>query len=142
MTNIWKKWFTNRGGMRVVLVLLYLLATFGIPLSHTCKLAYKDVHNCHLERASHQLHSDSFVEVHHTVIFNQNSFSGKTDAHDLYCPACLYSLTSKTFKLCSNTSLCSTQTVVKTQVLPQLSFIKQLEWFCSAPLRAPPSITS
>ena len=141
MVNIWKKWFANPGGMRVVLVLLYLLATFDIPLSHTCQLTDKNVHNHNSECTSHLLQSNSYVEVHHTA-FNQNSLSGKTDAHDLYCPACLYLLTSKTAKLCSNTSLCSTQNVVRTQVLPQLSFIRQLEWFCSAPLRAPPSITS
>ena len=137
MTNIWKKWLTGRGGMRVVLALLYLFATFGIPLSHTCKLGDKDGHNYHSECTSHQLQSDSSVEVHHTA-FNQNILSDRTDSHDLYCPACLYSLTSKAFKLYSNTSLYSAQTVVRTQVLPQLSFIKQLEWFCSAPLRAPP----
>jgi len=140
MADIWKKWLKNPRGMRVVLALLYLLATFGIPLSHTCKPADKDLHNCHTERASHQLQSDSYVEVHHTATFNQNGLSDKTDSHELYCPACLYSLTSKVF-VCSNVSLCSTQNVVRTQVLPQLSFTKQL-WFYSAPLRAPPSIAS
>ena len=142
MANIWKKWFTNPGGMRMVLALLYLFATFGIPLSHTCKPADKDLHNYHTERASHQLQSDSFVELHHTAIFNQNGLSDKTDSHELYCPACLYSRTSKVFKVCSNVSLYSIQTVARIQVLPQLSFTKQFEWFCSAPLRAPPSITS
>ena len=142
MGNIWKKWFTNPGGMRVVLALLYGLATFGIPLGHTCQLADKDIHLRHLECSSHLLGNNSYAEVHHTATFNQNSLSDKTDFHDLYCPVCLYSLTSKAFKLCSKASLYSTQTVVRTQVLPQLNFIKQLEWFCSAPLRAPPSIAS
>ncbi len=141
MANTWKKWLTYPGGIRVVLALLYLLATFGIPLNHICKLSDKDVHNHHSKCSSHQLQSDSYVEVHHTA-FNQNNLSDKTDSHDLYCPACLYSLSSKTFRACSNVSLCSTQTVIKTQILPQLSFIKQLEWFCSTPLRAPPCITS
>ena len=141
MASICKKWFVHRGGMQVVLVLLYLLATFGIPLSHTCRPADKDIHHRHSECTSQQLQSDRSVEVHHTT-FNQNIPSDKTDSHDLYCPACLYSLTSKAFRACSNVSLHSTQLVKRTQVLPQLSFIKQLEWFCSAPLRAPPSIAS
>ena len=142
MADISKKWFTNPRGMLVALAFLYLFASFGIPPSHTCQRVDKDIHHRHLECSSHLLHSDSFVEVHHTVAYNQNSLSAKTDPHELYCPACLYSLTSKIFKLCSNTSLYSIQTVVKTQALRQLSFTKQLEWFCSAPLRAPPSIAS
>ena len=142
MSSILKKWIMLSGRIWVILALLYGLVAIGIPLNHTCQLADKDIHHRHSECSSHMLHSDSYVEVHHTAAFNQNSLSDKTDSHDLYCPACLYSLTSKVSKLCSNDSLCSIQTVVRTQVLPQLSFTKQLEWLCSAPLRAPPSITS
>ena len=142
MANIMKKWVTATWGIRVILAFLYLFATFGIPLSHTCQLTDKDIHNRHLECSSHLPGDDSYAEVHYTAVFNQNSLSDTTDSHDLYCPVCLYSLTPKAFKLCSNTSLCSTQNVVRTQILPELIFIKQLEWFCSAPLRAPPSIIS
>ena len=142
MVAIWKRWIATIVGMRVFLVLLYGIAAFGIPLTHTCKLSDTDAHSRHAECSSHLLHNDSYVEVHHTAIFNQNSLSDKTGSHELYCPACLFSLTSKAFKPCSNTSLCSTQTVVRTRVLLQLNFIKQLEWFCSAPLRAPPGIAS
>jgi len=142
MADISKKRFTNPRGIRVALAFLYLFATFGIPPSHTCPHVDKDIHHRHLECSIHLLHSDSFVEVHHTATFNQNSLSDKTNSHDLYCSACLYSMTSKAFKLCLNTSLYSTQTVVRTQVLPQLSFTKQFEWFRSAPLRAPPCIAS
>ena len=142
MTDIWKKWLKNPGGMRVVLAFLYLFATFGVPLNHTCKLSDKDRHNYNLECTSHQLQNDNHIEVHYTTIFNQNSLSDRTDSHNLYCPACLYSLTSKTLKLCSNSSVCSTQAVVRTQILPQLNFTKQLEWLSSVSLRAPPNIVS
>ena len=141
MADIWKKWLKNPGGMRVVLAFLYLLATFGVPLSHTCQLADKDGYNYHSECTSYQLHNDSYVEVHLTA-FNQNNLSEKADSHNLYCPACLYSLTCKAFRVCSNGSLYSIQTVVRTQILPQLDFTKQLEWLSSISLRAPPSITS
>lgn len=141
MANIWKKWVAATGGMRSILAFLYILANLGISLDHTCQSG-KNVYHCHSERTNHQLEDDCYVAVQYITTFNQNSLSDKTETHNLYCPACLYSLTSKTFRLCSNVSLCSTQTVTRTQVLPQLSFIKQLEWFCSAPLRAPPSITS
>ena len=141
MADVWKKWVAATGGMRSILVLLYVLTVFGIPLSHTCKLSGKDVHNYHSEYTSRQLHSDSYVEVQSATAFNQNGLTKTAESHDLYCPACLFSLTSKAFRACSNVSLCSTQTVVGTQILPQLNFTKQLEWFYSAPLRAPPSIT-
>jgi len=142
MAGIWKKWLTNQGRMRVVLALLYLLATFSIPLSHTCSSADDDIHHQHLEYSEHTLQDGSYRQVHHTDAFSQNNLFENTDSHDLNCSACLYLLTSKTFKLYPNTSLCSTQTITRTQVLPQFSFIRQLEWFCSAPLRAPPSMTS
>jgi len=142
MDVVWKKWITTTAIMHVFLALLYGVATFGIPFSHTCKLSDTDAHSRHAECSSHLLHDDSDSEVHHTTAFNQNNSSGKADSHNRSCPACLHSLTSKTVKFCSDTSLCFTQTVVRTQVLPQLSFTKQLEWFCSAPLRAPPSIAS
>ena len=141
MGNAWKKWFTNPGGMQVVLVFLYMLAIFGIPLGHICKLSDKDRHDYHSGYISYHPKNDSSIRVHHTI-FNQNILSGKTDSHDLYCSVCLYSLTSKAFWTCSNISLHSTHAVKKTQILPQLSFTKQLEWFCSAPLRAPPHIAS
>lgn len=140
MANIWKKWLINPGGMRVVLALLYMLAVFGIPLNHTCQLADKDIHNHHSECTNHRQGDDNFVKVR--IVSNQANCDNNNQSHSTYCSACLYLLTSKTFKFCSNASLCSTQAVVRTQVLPQLSFIKQLEWFCSAPLRAPPCITS
>ena len=142
MANVWNKRLTYPGGMWVLLAFLYLFSTFSIPLGHTCKLSYRDIHDHHSECTSHQLHSGSYVEMHHTTTFNRNSLPGKTNSHDLCCPACLYSLTSKAFKFCSNTSLYSIQTVVRTQTLPQLDFTKQLEWLSSISLRAPPSIIS
>jgi len=142
MAYIWKKRLINQGKMRVVIASLYLLATFSIPLSHTCSSADDDIHHQHLECSEHTLQDGSYRHVHHTDAFSQNSLFEKADSHGLYCSACLYSLTSKTFKLYSKISLCSAQTIARTQVLPQFSFIKQLEWFCSAPLRAPPSMIS
>ena len=142
MANIWKNWLKALGGLRVVLALLYLLATFSIPLSHTCHLADKDVHNYCSGCTGRGLLSDEHIEVQCVVVYNQNDTTETAKSHNKCCLACLYSLTSKAFKFYSNASLCSIKTVVKTQVLPQLSFTKQLEWFCSAPLRAPPSIAS
>jgi len=142
MVGIWRKRLTNRGGMRVALAFLYLFATFGIGLSHTCQLADKDVHDHHSGCNDHLLHNKNNVEVQHTTSFNQNTLSEKTENHSLYCPECLYSLTFKAFRFYSNTSLYPTQIVTRTQFLPQLSFAKQLEWFCSVSLRAPPCVIS
>ena len=142
MANIWKKWLTNSGRVRVVFALLYLFTTLGIPLSHTFQPFDKDVHHQHLEYSSCFLNSDEHIEVQNSIAFNQNDITETTKPNSQYCPTCLFLLTSKAFRSCSNISLYSTQTFVRTYVLLQLSFIKQLEWFCSAPLRAPPSITS
>ena len=134
MGSVWKKWIATNGGMRVIVALLYLFTAFGVPLSHTCQLVDEDIHHCHSEYSSRLLYSDSYVKVRSVITFNQNGFTKTAESHVLSCPVCLHSLTSKAFKFCSNTSLYSTQTVISTQILLQLSFIKQIEWFCSAPL--------
>ena len=139
MVGIWKKTLTNSGGMRVILVLLYGLATFGIPLSHTCQIVGGDIRQ-QSECADHG-HEDGKLSES-GLAFSQSNCDNENQPHSTYCSACLFSLTSKTFKLYLNTSLRPTQTVVRTQVLPKLSFVIQLELFCSAPLRAPPSIAS
>ena len=142
MVDIWKKLFTNRTRKQVFLTFLYLFVIFGIPLSHTCQSADKDIHHCRLESSSDLLNSDSYLEENHTAGFEQSSSSYKTDSHDLNCSACLFLLTAKVFELYPNISLYSTQTIAITQVLSQLNFIKQFKWLCSAPLRAPPIIAS
>ena len=140
MAYIWKKWLTAPGGIRIILALLYLFVTFSIPLSHTCQLADKDVHSHHSECTNHRHEDGNLIELR--LASSQSNCDNKNQPNSTYCSACLYSLTSKAFKFCSNASLCSTQTVVRTQILPRLDFTKQLEWFSSVSLRAPPSITS
>ena len=140
MADIWKKWLKNPGGMRVVLAFLYLLATFGVPLSHTCQLADKDIHHRYSECTSHRHENDNLTELR--LAYSQSDCDNTNQPRSTYCSACLYSLTSKAFKLYSNASLYSIQTVVRTQIVPQFDFTKQLEWLSSVSLRAPPSITS
>ena len=142
MANIWKKRLTNSGRVRVVFALLYLFTTFYTLPSHTCQRVDKDVHNQNSGYSNHFLRSEENIKACNAIAFNQNDITETTKFSTQYCPVCLFLLTSKAFRPCSNVSLYSTQTVVRTQFLPQLSFIKQLEWFCSAPLRAPPGITS
>ena len=140
MADIWKKWLKNPGWMRVVLAFLYLFTTFGTPLSHTCQLADKDIHRRYSECTNHRHEGCNLTGLR--LASSQSDCDNKNQPHSTYCSACLYSLTAKAFKFCSNASLYSIQAVVRTQILPQLNFTKQLEWFCSAPLRAPPSIAS
>lgn len=137
MLVIWKKWRINPGGWRVVLTFLYLLTTVVIPLRHTCQSG-RNVGCGHTECTKHQFEHACYAGVQPTPAFKQNGLSETGKPNDLLCPACLYLLISKTFKVCSNTSLYTTQTVVRVHVLSQLTFTRQLEWLCSVPLRAPP----
>ena len=139
MKQVSKKWSIKSRGMRVILAFLYLLAFFFVPLKHTWQVPGNDVHNHQFDCNDHQSHCDEHAGIRLVTAFYQFDSAETDKSHDQHCMACLHSLT---FKLCSNTSLRATQIVVRTQVLPQLNFIKQLEWFCSAPLRAPPSIAS
>ena len=142
MKQVSKKWPLDSMGMRAMLALLYLFALLCVPLGHTCQPADNDVHSHQLDCDDHQLHCNEHAGIRPIATFNQNDIAETNKSYDQHCSTCLHSLTWKNFKLCSITSLCSTQTVVRTQVLPQLSFIVQPEWFCSAPLRGPPCITS
>ena len=141
MKQVSKKWSIKSRGMRVILAFLYLLAFFFVPLKHTCQVPGNDVHNHQFDCNDHQSHCDEHAGIRLVTAFYQFDSAETDKSHDQHCMACLHSLTFKTFKLCSN-SLYATQTVVRTQALPQLSFVMQLQWLSSAPLRAPPSMTS
>jgi len=140
MAGILKRWLKAFVGMRVVLALLYLLTTFGLPLNHTCQLAAKDIHHRYLELTNQRHCGNNFVE--------RKPESGQYDCdkadqpYGTYCCACLYSITSKTFKLRSNVPLLSAEVVAETQKLPKPNPLKQVEWLCSISLRAPPITTS
>lgn len=141
MANIWKTWIRASYLMRIIIALSYGLSVFGTPLSHTCKLGDKDVHNHHSECTYHQPEGNSCAEVR--LISNQIShYDNKDQSPNTYCAACLYSNISKSFKANSTISLVSIETSARVQILPQLNFTKQLECLSSISLRAPPSITS
>ena len=142
MLSLRKKWLTALREICIVLAFLYGLATFSIPLSHTCKLADKGLHHCRSECSSQLLHRDEHVKVQYVAIYNQNDITETAKSHNHCCLACSYSFTSKAFKFCPNNSLCTIQTVIKTEVSTQLNFTKRSEWFSSISLRAPPVINS
>ena len=140
MNIVWIKWTVTTVRTPVFFALLYLLATFITPLSHTCQLANKDVCEHYSEYKNHRQIDDNFVKLR--IISNHTNCDNNNQSHNTYCSACLHLLDSKTFRFYSVASLCSTQVIVRTQVLPQLTFSQQLEWFCSIPPRAPPNIVS
>ena len=138
MADIWEKRFIHSGGMRVVLAFVYLLTIIVLPLSHTCRSG-KNVCSICTEHIQHQRDPGCHAGEQPTVAFKQNGLFEIDESQNRLCQACLYSLTSKTYKPCSTTSLCSIQTAARARVLPPLSRLSiQLEWLCSVPLRAPP----
>ena len=142
MFNIWVKWVAASGGTRLILAFLYAFVSLNVSLNHTCRPSSKDVYCCHSESASHQSQIDGHVAAQSITVFNQNTSATENNSNDLYCLACLYSLTSKAFKLYSNTSVCLAQVIFHTQFISQLSFTKQLECLTSVSLRAPPMTIS
>jgi len=142
MDNIWKKWITVGRGIRIIFVFLYLLATSGMPLSHTCRLADNGLYHCRSGCSACLLHNNEHVKTQPVAVLKRNDITETAKSQNHCCLACLYSLISKAPEICSSTSLCSTQTVVEIQILPQLNFIRQFEWFRSSPLRGPPHIIS
>jgi len=142
MFTLLKKWFSASLCMRVIVALLYGLVNFTVPLNHTCYSAKEDPYGCYLAHPSCQFTDGSCARTRHKIALNQNISDDKVFSYGQFCLACLYSLTSKLFKLNSATSLVSVDAFVKVRFIYHLNFTKQFEWFSSAPLRAPPIITS
>jgi hypothetical protein len=142
MFTLLKKWFGASLCMRVIVALLYGLITLTASLHHTCYSAKEEPHGCHSAHPSCQFTDGSCAGTLLNIELNHKSSNSKVLSYSKYCLACLYSLTSKLFKLNSATSLVSVEAVVKVRFICHLNFIKQFEWFSSAPLRAPPIVTS
>ena len=138
MANIWEKWISATGGMRLIIAFLYAFVSLSISLHHTCRHSPKNIYNCQSACAVHRSDVDGHSTVLSGAAFFQNASAEETESHLSYCPACLYSLISKAFESGPNTSLLLVQAIVKTQVMPQLSYVEQLQWLTSVSLRAPP----
>lgn len=142
MFTLLKKWFSASLCMRVIVALLYGLVNFIAPLNHTCHSTKEYPHDCHLKNSNCHFAEESCARTRHKIALNQNSSDDKVFSYGQFCLACLYSLTSKLFKLNSATSLVSVEAVVKVRFIYHFNFTKQFEWLSSIPLRAPPIITS
>ena len=142
MFTFLKKWFSASLCMRVIVALLYGLVNFTLLLNHTCYSTKEELHSCHLENSSYHFGEESCARTRIEIELNQNSSNSKILSYRQYCPACLYSLTSKLFKLYSMAPMVSVEAVVKIRLIYHLNFTKQFEWLSSAPLRAPPIVIS
>jgi hypothetical protein len=142
MITLLKKRFYASPYMRVIVALFYGLINFTVLLNHTCCSAKEEPYGCHIENSSCHFPEESCAGTRPKIALNQNSADGKVSSRRQYCSACLYSLTSKLFRLNSAVFMASVDAVVETRVILHLNFTKQLEWFSSAPLRAPPILTS
>ncbi len=142
MFTLLKKWFNASLCMRVIVALLYGLVNFTVHLNHTCYSAKEEPYGCHSAHPSCQFTDGGCARTRLNIKLNHESSNSTVLSYSKYCLACIYSLTSKLFKLNSATSLVSVEAVVKVRFIYHLSFTKQFEWFSSAPLRAPPIVTS
>ena len=142
MFTLLKKRFGASPGMRIIVALLYGLVNFTVLLNHTCYSNKEDLHGWRFKYSSCHFEEGRCAEARLKFELNQNNPNGKIFSDRQYCTACLYSLTSKLYKLNPPTPLVSVEAVVKVQFIYHLNFTKQFEWLSSAPLRAPPIVTS
>jgi len=129
-------------GMRVVIALIYGLVNITVLLNHTCCSIKEDLHSCHLDDSNCHFAEDSCDVIHLKIDFNQRSSNGKVLSYRDSCPACLYLLISKLYKLNQAIPQVSGENVVIVRFIYHLNFTKQFEWLSSGPLRAPPIVTS
>jgi len=142
MFTVLKKRFSTSLCMRVIVALLYGLVNFTLLLNHTCYSTKEEQHGCHLENSSYLFGEESCAGTRIEIEFNQNSSNSNVLSYRQYCPACLYLLTSKLFRLNPAAPLILVEAVVRVRFIYHLNFTKQFEWLSSAPLRAPPIVIS
>jgi hypothetical protein len=133
-----KKRFGASYRMRAVIALLYGLVNFAAPLNHTCYSMKEYPHGCNLEESNCHFSEESCAGTHLGIELNKNGSKNKVLSDRGRCPACLFSLISKLYKLNQATLQILGEDVVKVQFVYPLNFTKQFEWLSSAPLRAPP----
>ena len=142
MFTLLKKRFGASLCMRVIFALLYGFVTLTASLHHTCYPAKEEPHSCRLEDPSCRSIEGCWGETPLKTGVDQHNSNDKLLSCKRYCQACLFSLTSKPSKLCSTASLVSIEAIVKNRVISCLYLAKQFDLISSAPLRAPPIITS
>lgn len=141
MFTFLKKRFGASCGMRVVIASMYGLVNFTVILNHTC-YSIQDLHDCHLEDWNFHFTEGSCDVRYPEIELNQSSSNSKVLSYRESCPACIYSFTSKLYKLNQATPQVLVEDVVKVRFLYHSNFTKQFEWLSSAQLRAPPIVTS
>ena len=142
MFTLLKKWFGASLCMRVFVALLYGLVNFTVLLNHTCYSTKKDPYGCRLAHLSCQFTDGSCAGIRLNIELNHKSSDSKVLSYRKHCSACLYLLSSKLFKLNQTTPQVLVDAFLKARFIFHLNFAKQFEWFSSAPLRAPPIVTS
>lgn len=142
MFSFLKKRFGASFGMRIVVASMYGLVNITVILNHTCYSIKEDLYGCHLEDSNCHFSEGSCDVRHLEIEHNQSSSDSKVLSYRESCPACIYSLTSKLYKLNQSIPHALGEDVVRVRFIYHLYFIKQFEWLSSVPLRAPPIVTS
>ncbi len=124
---------------RAMMAGAYLFVTFAIPITHTCGLIetryghhFDNPGSCSCTEIHTELQSGSAQDKYEPEIL---SGSGS-------CMACQYSIASKSTEVHAGGVLISTKVFACFQTLPARGLVKQVEWFTSIFLRAPPNINS
>lgn len=122
--------------------IVYLLATFAAPLTHTCHLHQSSLSTCDFNRA----HRSGCREAHGVgdtePASKQESPGGGFLSYGHQCVACIHSNTSTATEVSSGVTLGMPDVPTRTASSPPWRPLKQPEWTSSIVLRAPPFATS
>ena len=142
MSVFLKRGFRASRAVNIPLGLIYLCATFTIPLYHTCGLGGPGRQSCNCDDNCHY----SYCKI--SSCNQPNVFSKQIDHKDSalsnpsLCMACVYLVTSNATQVNAAVAVLRNEFLSSAQSLPSLSVIRQSEWLSSVCSRAPPIINS
>jgi hypothetical protein len=138
MMTLFEKRFSSKSTFRLISAVIYILAIFVLPLTHTCISTESERSYCHLGVS--ELYGDVGVDVtgHDEDGSGQDDHDGESSANGYTCTACVYSANSKTSEVGCGIILVISETSTGTKLPRTSQRLKQAEWTSSVFLRAPP----
>jgi len=123
--------------VRVVIVLAYGLAGIVASLNHSCGIAGNS--RCRVCSGYSEVEGR---KLSRQTPYNQNNSDTNDHSDNPCCAGCMHLVISKSVESPSPSFPVSIDSAVSLYVRPQNYFAQKLVWVSSAPLRAPPILTS
>jgi hypothetical protein len=142
MSTPMQKSLSSHKRVRIAGVIIYLVATFVVPLTHTCPSRWANLAFCEFHGA-HQHPSGGPSAADPTDGMPQQGDHERTHSDYGYvCTACVHSYCCRSTEVRHGNGLIVPKIPVFAESVPTSHIVTRLQWSSSILLRAPPVFTS